>query len=183
MGTSAVLDCHLVATSPTVMWHLDAVLKQSVVGAGELAHLGSLLSVPVHVCMLSCPHHRVIVIIPLVGHVVVPSLSCVSARWVGTNVGWGYLLWHPKVRCHHSSVVVCHITYGDMAPGFLCKKRRVVLMLLTCLVSNVCICHCHVSSSFSHCWLAVIVQFCLWVLAIVCEPWCSVSSLGKLGVV
>jgi len=96
LGTSAVLDRCLVTTSPAT-WHLDAMLKRSVVGAGELAHLGSLPSVSVHVCMLSCPRHRVIVVvIPLVGHVVVPSPSCVSARWVGTNVGWGYLPWHPK---------------------------------------------------------------------------------------
>jgi len=90
LGTSTVLNCCLVATSLTATWHLDAVLKQSVVGAGKLAHLGSLPSVPVHACMLSCPHHRVVVIVvvvPLVGHMVVPLLSCVSARWVGTNVG------------------------------------------------------------------------------------------------
>jgi len=50
LGTSAVLDRCLVATSPAT-WHLDAVLKRSVVGAGELAHLGSLPSVPVHAVM------------------------------------------------------------------------------------------------------------------------------------
>jgi len=118
LGTSAILDRRLVATSPTATWHLDAMLKWSVVGAGELAHLGSLPSVPVHACVLSCPHHRVIVvvvivvIVPLVGHMVVPSSSCVSARWVGTNVGWGYSPWHPKVHNddeRQMSVIVRHL--------------------------------------------------------------------------
>jgi len=60
LGTSAILDHRLVATSPAT-WHLDAVLKRSVVGAGKLAHLGSLPSVPVHAVMPSsscCSHHR-----------------------------------------------------------------------------------------------------------------------------
>ena len=116
LGTSAVLDRRLVATSPTATWHLDAVLKRSVVGAGELAHLGSLPSVPVHACVLSCPRHRIVVVIvvvvPLVGHVVVPLSSCVSARWVGMNVGWGYSPWHPRVHNddeRRMSVIVRHL--------------------------------------------------------------------------
>ena len=97
-------------------------------GAGELAHLGSLPSVPVHVCMLSCPRHRVVVVVvPLVGHMVVPSPSCVSARWVGTNVAWGYLPWHPKYtmtmndKCRSS--IGCNIANSNVAPG--CRVREV----------------------------------------------------------
>jgi len=40
----------------------------------------------------------VVVLSPSSAHMVVPSPSCVSARWVGTNVGWGYSPWHPKLH-------------------------------------------------------------------------------------
>jgi len=47
----------LVATSPTAMWHLDAVLERSVVGASELAQLVSLLYIVRRVAPWSFVRH------------------------------------------------------------------------------------------------------------------------------
>ena len=43
--------CHLVAMSPSAMWHLDPV-SEKWMGGGELSHLGSSLPVSVHRCWL-----------------------------------------------------------------------------------------------------------------------------------
>jgi len=87
-------------------------------GAGEGsdgAHLDVVRSSSSHalVTSLLCPHHRMVVVLsPSSAHMVVPSPSCVSARWVGMNVGWGYSPWHPKLHNddeRRMSLVVRHL--------------------------------------------------------------------------
>ena len=94
-------------------------------GAGEGsdgAHLDVVRSSSSH----ACPRHRMVVILsPSLAHMVVPLPSCVSVRWVGTNMGWGYSPWHPKLHNddeRRMSLVVRHLV-SDVAPG--CRVRKV----------------------------------------------------------
>jgi len=123
-------------------------------------------------CVLSCPHHRVIVIviIPLMGHMVVPSSSCVSARWVGTNVGWGYSPWRPKIHNNDErqmSVVI----------------RRLVATSLTATWHLDAVLEGSVVGASELLTLLVVVWFWSCVLAVVCEPRWSVLLFTALDVV
>jgi len=48
-------------------------------------------------CVVPSPLHHCRPV-PLLAHMVVPLSSCVSARWFGMDVGWGYSPWHPKIQ-------------------------------------------------------------------------------------
>jgi len=105
------LPCH---------WHLESMLKRSVMGGGDLAHLDS------------------------------------SFLFIGTCCQ----TWAIMDHCHcHSSVVVCLVTIGDVAPASCVNKgegRGVIL--LTCPLSVIVLCH-----SSSSC---VIVVYPLWVVTL-----------------
>ena len=58
---AVVIRC-LVAMLPRVTWHLDSVTARSVVGGGDLAHLGLSLCFSVHGCTLSMMIHSSVVV-------------------------------------------------------------------------------------------------------------------------
>ena len=55
-----------------------------------------------------------------------PSPSCVSARWVGKNVGWGtdrgLLNYTTTMNDERCSSFGCHIAVGDVAPGLRIRQ-------------------------------------------------------------
>jgi len=53
-----------------------------------------------------------------------PSPSCVSARWVEMNMGWGtdHGILKYTMTASHCSLFGCHVAVGDMDPGFCIRE-------------------------------------------------------------
>ena len=118
--TTNIVCCHLVAMLLSATWNLHSMLDISVV-RGRLAYC-------VLVQSSLCRCHAVVVI-PcqwLSSHVIDPLSSCVSARCVRMNVGWGVLTRTTQPRQTMNlcccSLFGCHIADSDMAPGFCIEE-------------------------------------------------------------
>jgi len=120
-------------------------------------------------CVVPLPSHRCCPV-PSSAYVVVPSSSCVSVRWVGTNVGWGYSPWHPKLHNddeRRMSVIICRLVATSLS----------VTWHLDPMLEG------SVVGASELLTLLVVVWFRSCMLVVVCEPQWSVLLFTALDVV
>jgi len=102
--------CHVAVGDMEPAFHVRYIS-----GEGEVSLL---CSCPVLIVSLSCRW--------LSSHVIDPLSSCVSARCVRMNVGWGVLTRTTQPRQTMNlcccSLFGCHIADSDMAPGFCIEE-------------------------------------------------------------
>jgi len=176
--TTNIVHRRLVATSLRAMWNLHSVSDRSVVGGGDLTHLGS--SCPVSVCRYSpsfMSRGGTVVM------VICPSLFATSplVTWPLVVV-WeeergrdgmqltSMLLIDIVRHCCHSSIVGCHIAIGNVAPAFLVRTWEggwgccLPEMMRTVMM-------CHVITMSHHPALVGLVMWRCHIVVVVCMQW------------